>query len=260
MKAEHSYSGANGQVEWNGISLSDLDAFKAVLCGQVMSRIDDAEMMESLERDLMALAQTDFDVAQIKTLLESEQPEERDWAIGEAIAECLLESQCSAVWPWNGARDKKTPLASLPGADLVGLICENGTYRLLFGEVKTSTDANCPPNVMYGRSGMIHQIDELATKLNELLQVIKWLYARCKGLPYENEFLAAMQVFVSSGLKDIRLYGVLVRDTSPAEKDLSGRGATIAKSLAAPTTLKLHAYYLPCKISELPALMKGGDE
>ena len=43
-------------------------------------------------------------------------------------------------WPWNTVRNRRTPRASLPGADLVGFYRENDTVLLLFGEVKTSSD------------------------------------------------------------------------------------------------------------------------
>ena len=62
-------------------------------------------------------------------------------------------------------RDKRTPKASLPGADLVDFVSHNGETRLVLGEVKCSSDRNTPPNVMIGRHGMTKQLETLATDI-----------------------------------------------------------------------------------------------
>lgn len=69
-----------------------------------------------------------------------------------------------AVWPWNENRDRKTPKASLPGADIVGFLGSGPDTVFLFGEVKTSSDKDNPPGVMAGRGGLAHQIDSLASR------------------------------------------------------------------------------------------------
>ena len=149
-------------------------------------------------------------------------------------------------------RDKRTPKASLPGADLVGFETIGDQTRLALGEVKTSTDANSPPNVMNGRSGMTHQIDNLATNLTLINQLLKVVVATLQRNSYENSFNAAITLFLDSGNKAIALFGVLIRDTEPNEQDLRSRGETLAGTLGNPTTCHLVAIYLPCAISELP--------
>ena len=49
-------------------------------------------------------------------------------------------------------RDRRTPRASLRGADLIGFHCENEALFLLLGEVRTSSEKNTPPRVMRGDS------------------------------------------------------------------------------------------------------------
>ncbi len=47
------------------------------------------------------------------------QPAILAWQVGEALAETLHEEEVNAFWPWNSARDRKTPQANLLGADLL---------------------------------------------------------------------------------------------------------------------------------------------
>lgn len=155
-------------------------------------------------------------------------------------------------------RDKRHPHASLPGADLVGFRVADGEVQLALGEVKTSTDTNTPPNVMNGRSGMVHQIDNLASNLSLICQLLKWLLPRCKGTEHEASFNEAVSLFLNSGNKAIALFGVLIRDTEPSELDLRARGQHIAGNLQDPATCYLIAIYLPFPISDLPVHVAGG--
>lgn len=155
-------------------------------------------------------------------------------------------------------RDKRTPKASLPGADLIGFEVRNSITRLALGEVKTSSDLHTPPNVMSGRSGMTHQIDALANNLGIINQILKWLLPRCKGTSNQIHFNAAVKMFLESGNKAIALFGILIRDTQPNELDLKARGKYFGEKLNKPTTCQLHAIYLPCLIKELPRMISTG--
>lgn len=252
------YEAQDGQVSWRGISMADSDEFGAFMVNEVASRLNDKEGRNEFEAHLRGLANTGFARESLNEILEAEVPEERDWAVGEAIAEAYLGRENQINWPWNMERDKRTPKASLPGADLVGFETIGDQTRLALGEVKTSTDTNTPPNVMNGRSGMTHQIDNLATNLSLINQLLKWLLPRCKGTQYEDSFNAAITLFLDSGNKTIALFGVLIRDTQPNDLDLRPRGEMLAGTLNNPTTCHLVAIYLPCSISELPARTVGG--
>jgi len=145
------YEGAQGQVNWRGLQPEADDAFDAFLCSEVEARLHDTEGADDFEVHLRGLANTGFARDSLGAILASEVPEERDWAIGEAMAEAHLKQAHNVVWPWNMERDKRTPKASLPGADLVGFKVDGDVIRLALGEVKTSSDKNTPPNVMSGR-------------------------------------------------------------------------------------------------------------
>jgi len=252
------YETRAGQITWRGASMTAGKEFNTFISNDVASRLNDEEGQREFEAHLRGLANTGFARDSLDEILASNTPEERDWAVGEAMAEAYLSREHAVTWPWNMERDKRTPKASLPGADLVGFETIEGETRLVLGEVKTSTDANSPPNVMNGRSGMAHQIDNLATNLTLINQLLKWLLPRCKGTAHETSFNAAVGLFLNSGNKAIALFGVLIRDTNPNEQDLRPRGQSLAKNIQSPTTCHLVALYLPCVIADLPRLVVGG--
>ena len=257
MNTTH-YHKKDRQVSWCGVSMADVDEFKSFMTNDVASRLYDEEGTITFETHMRGLANTGFASSNLQAILEAEVPEERDWAVGEAIAEAYLGREHQVIWPWNMERDKRTPKASLPGADLIGFESIGAQTRLVLGEVKTSTDADNPPNVMNGRSGMAHQIDNLAGNLSLINTLLKWLLPRCKGTDHETLFNSAVGLFLNSGNKAIALFGVLVRDTQPNENDLQSRGRAIARNLQSPTTCHLVAIYLPCAIIDLPRLVLGG--
>lgn len=234
-----SYESQNGQVSWCGVSMADGNGFNAFMTNDVASRLQDAEGHAEFEAHLRGLANTGFARDSLNAILAAEVPEERDWAVGEAMAEAYLNREHEITWPWNMERDKRNPNASLPGADLVGFEIDDENARLALGEVKTSADLNTPPGVMNGRSGMTHQIDNLANNLSLICQLLKWLLPRCKGTEHEASFNTAIGLFLDSGNKAISLFGVLIRDTQPNKLDLQTRGQTLSRALQAPTTCRL---------------------
>ncbi|ESQ08136.1 MAG TPA: hypothetical protein DDY14_03805 [Chromatiaceae bacterium] len=252
------YEGAQGQVGWRGLQSEADDAFNAFLCSEVEARLHDTEGADDFEAHLRGLANTGFKRDSLGAILAAEVPEERGWAIGEAMAEAHLQQAHNVVWPWNMERDKRTPKASLPGADLVGFQVEGDVVRLALGEVKTSSDKNTPPNAMSGRSGMKHQLDELAHNLTLIGQLLKWLQPRCHSTEHEASFDSAVGLLLESGNRAVALFGVLIRDIQPDELDLSARAKTLAGSLQEPTRYQLIALYLPCTIADLPVRMSGG--
>ena len=252
------YEGTQGQVDWRGLQSAADDAFDAFLCSEVEARLHDREGAEDFEAHLRGLANTGFARDSLGAILAAQVPEERDWAIGEAMAEAHLQQAHDVVWPWNMDRDKRTPKASLPGADLVGFQVEDDLVRLALGEVKTSSDKKTPPNVMSGRSGMTHQLEGLADDLTLTWQLLKWLEPRCRGPEHHRLFDAAVGLLLESGNRAVALFGVLIRDIQPDELDLSARAKTLAGTLQNPTRCQLIALYLPCTVADLPTRMSGG--
>ena len=160
---------------------------------------------------------------------------------------------------WNTVRDRRTPRASLPGADLVGFCRLDGAVWLTFGEVKTSSEVQAPPNVMSGSSGMRWQLEGSAKRLDIQRTLLQWLHTRCSHEPHRSMYEEAVRRFLESQGKRLLIVGVLIRDTEPDEADLQGRGKTLASTLPAPTRVELFAWYLPVPIAQWPALLREGS-
>lgn len=252
------YSNACDATSWKGVRFADGSEFGAFMANEVASRLHDEAGKADFTSHLNSLASTGFAQDSLQAILEAEHPEERDWAVGEAIAEAWLSREHDVVWPWNTERDKRTPQASLPGADLVGFLTQGNETRLVLGEVKSSSDSNTPPNVMTGRGGMTRQLENLATDIGLLHTLIRWLHPRCRGNSAEPYFNAAIGLLLQSGNKAMTLFGVLVRDTQPDERDLRGRGQYLGELIKAPASCHLLALYLPCPISSLPDHVQAG--
>lgn len=183
------------------------------------------------------------------------------WEVGEALAACILAADPTrgVRWPWNSARDRRSPRASLPGPDLVGLCFENDTAVLLFGEVKTSSDPSTPPNVMQGKRGMAAQLERIATSSEIQLALLSWLLARCRNSPDRDLYEQAIERYLESEGKDVLLVGALLRDTDPSELDLKGTAERLSKRIDSATPVELIALYLPEPIKGWPHLLRGTD-
>jgi hypothetical protein len=254
---KHVYDNTQDVIHWQGIQFDNCDEFKAFMRKDVASRLHDEAGKADFTSHLNSLASTGFAQESLQAILQAEQPEEHGWAVGEAIAEAWLSREHGVVWPWNMERDKRTPKASLPGADLIGFITKGAEIRLLLGEVKSSSENKAPPQVMSKQEGMARQLESLATDKTLLNTLIRWLQPRCHGNPiYQPFFDSAFMLLLQSGNKAVAFFGVLVRDTRPDELDLSSRAQHLSSIIKPPANCNLFALYLPCSISSLPKLVK----
>lgn len=253
------YSGVRGNALWCGRVVVDEDYFKSYVASRVRARVEDDDTHDPFEAELRGMATTGMQTNFVERLLRAV-PDEKSWAVGEALAECVLadDDTREICWPWNLVRDRRTPRASLPGADLVGFCKEGESVLLLFGEVKTSSDTGTPPNVMNGSGGMVWQLEEEATRLDIQHALLKWLRSRCDAPKHRELYRAAVRRYVQSVGKEILLVGILLRDTKPNELDLTARAKALAAKLSTPTRIEITAWYLPVPIKDWPALLHGG--
>ncbi len=259
LAPEMRYSGSKASAQWRGQVVADKDRFRAYVADRVKSRAEDDEAQDSFAAELRGMATTGMATDFVEKLLRAV-PEEQAWAVGEALAECVLadDENREVCWPWNLVRDRRTPRASLPGADLVGFCKEGESVLLLFGEVKTSSDTGTPPGVMNGSGGMAWQLEEEATRLDIQHALLKWLRSRCNAPQHRELYQAAVQRYVQSVGKEILLVGILLRDTEPNELDVTARAKALAAKLGSPTRIEITAWYLPVPIKDWPALLQGG--
>ena len=136
------YNADRGQVVARGIEI-DSTLLHGKLKEVVQALIDDVSGQEDIEQILAGLADTGFKKEALESILTNSTVAPA-WRIGEAIAEAFTSMEHNCKFPWPSGRDLKNPKASPAGVDLVGFqqINSDGTatYRLAFGEVKTSKD------------------------------------------------------------------------------------------------------------------------
>ncbi|MGH8233012.1 MAG: hypothetical protein ACREPU_02280 [Rhodanobacteraceae bacterium] len=251
------YKGSHLSASWVGCASTDCEGFTSYLRSVVKNRVEDADT--AFEAELRGMATTGMVTDFVEEFLRAV-PDDKSWAVGEALAECVLadDDDREVCWPWNLVRDRRTPRASLPGADLVGFCKEGESVLLLFGEVKTSSDAGAPPGVMNGSGGMAWQLEGQATRLDIQHALLKWLRSRCVVPQHRELYRAAVTRYLQSLGKEILLVGILLRDTAPNERDIKARAKYLATKLGSPTRIEITAWYLPVPIKHWPTLLHGG--
>lgn len=221
-------------------STADLDS---ALDQHVAGLVFDYEGRADIESILSGLAETEFAQEGLQQVL-SDPDEVEDWRVGEAIAEAYLSDHRTCCFPWPDGRDERKSGSNLPGADLVGFRTDAVGYALTFGEVKTSSAAHYPPNVMYGRTGLKQQLEDLRDQVKIRDDLLKYLCYRAKVAPWRRQLAAASRRYLQNK-SDVYLYGVLVRDVYPNEDDLRGRVAKLRTGCPNGMNIELLALYLP---------------
>lgn len=230
-----------------GFSYSE-DELKTALLGKVQEVVFDTLGQKQIQN---ILAETGFSKDDIEKNLTPFTNTPENWRVGEGIAECYLSEHRQCFFPWPDSRDERKINSSLPGADLVGFQNIAGDIYFAYGEVKTSTENKYPPGVMTGRSGLQSQIEDLKDNDTTKRTLMNYLALRCKGQNWENDFKSAAKNFLRCS-KNIRIFGVLIRDVQPDKKDLENRIKHLAKNQYSETNIEIFALYLPSQsISQL---------
>jgi len=236
------YDATAPPVVARGYELTTPDLDQA-LVGDVGDLLEDVGGREELEDLWTSLTNTKFAQQNVQRALQSSHPVE-DWRVGEVLAEGWLMTHQSCSFPWPFGRDLRNPSASPAGADLVGF--HHGAaagVRFAFGEVKTSGEAKYPPLVVTSRTGLAKQIEGLRDLESKKDPLVRYLGFRCQGQPWEPDYrVAATKYFTDS--TDLALFGVLVRDVAPDQRDLAARSGSLATACPAKTQIMLFALYL----------------
>lgn len=195
-------------------------------------------------RDLLeGSANTEFEQQRLAEILEAD-PSLENWRVGEAFAEAYLVDERNCEFPWPGGRDLKSPSASPAGCDLVGFQKDDTSARMAFGEAKTSDQEQTPPSVVYGRHGLTGQLENLRDSTETKDHLVKYLGFHASGKIWLDTYKAAAKRFLANP-EDVSLFGVLVRDIAPNEKDLRGRASALSSTCPASTSIELRALYFP---------------
>ena len=252
--SEFSYQGSNGNHQYYGALLDDA-SLREYLVARVRGRFQDTVGQRILENDFSDIATTEFEQARLSEIFRTT-PAVDDWRVGECLAECFLEDNHSAIFPYPTSRDSRNPNSSPAGADLVGISMLDDNPVFIFGEVKCSTDTNTPPNVMYGKSGMVKQLEGIRDDKSISDALARWLLHKVVSLPDDQADLkdkvrGALQKYLRG---EKRMIGVLIRDISPNEADLRARFEFLVNGIDGGDTILLTALYLPFEIKDLANL------
>lgn len=244
-------------ISWSG---KELDT---ALAGSVSEVVFDETGKADIAALLSGLAETDFAKKELENILTDPLPPE-NWRVGEALAECYLVQRQNCFFPWPDGRDERKTGSSLPGADLVGLLKEEGEDFFAFGEVKTSAEKEYPPGAMYGRTGLKQQLEDLKDSGKIKDDLVKYLGYRAVNATWKKQYQGAASKFLQDK-NSIRVFGVLIRDVAPHEDDLRVRVGKLGEDIQGDMKIELLALYLPAEsIASLSSAVmthkKGGAE
>jgi len=226
------------------------DNFKKYLNNRVSKRFYDIENTKELVKEAKdSLPETGFDEEKLIEIFKS-QREPKNWLIGETLAECLLEDNSICRFHYDYSRDAKNPNTNQTGADLVGFSDVNEETYFTFGEVKTSSDKNSPPKVLYGRTGMVKQIEDLKDLDKKRKALVRWLWNKAMYIrgQFYSDCKKALRNYIENGNK-IKLIGVLVRDTDVTKRDLHARAKALNNNIPDEMDIELFAIYTNCKMA-----------
>lgn len=236
------YKCINGNcVDYEGHLFLD-GKFEECLQGRVKEKFQDSEWAEMLTEQ--AVESTGFSEENFTDIFVNRE-EESSWRIGELVAESILEDKYDVRFYYNSSRDSKNLRSNLTGADLIGFCNIENDVCFLFGEVKTSNDLDTPPNVLYGKTGMIYQLESLINDKNKRHDLVKWVWGKAiliKGR-FKEECAKALGTYIGSNHCKLQLVGVLVRDTQPNERDLKARARALRNNIPANMKVKLISLY-----------------
>ncbi|MBD0331825.1 MAG: hypothetical protein ICV66_04160 [Chitinophagaceae bacterium] len=248
---------------YQGIEVSQKDV-KAYFPNEVKEKLNDFEgTNELVETFSTSIPLTGFDINVILLDVFSLDVPATEWRIGETFSEVYLEKEKGARFYWSEIKDQRNINSNKTGADLVGFIDMNGETVFLFGEVKTSNDPNRPPQVLYGKSGMIKQLEDLASDRKKVCALIRYLGTKAIMYrttdPFRLDYEKALNTFISN-MDKFHLFGVLVRDNDPDERDLKQRYKSLKAKINKVTGLQLLALYIPIVQSRWQSIVNGTNE
>lgn len=209
----------------------------------VAAMLFDDEGNHNINTILSEIVDSQFQEDRLKEILAPPDNIE-SWKVGESIARAWLTNHRCCCFPWPAERDQRKHGSSLPGADLVGLYGDSDSDCFAFGEVKTSSDTNCPPRIVCGSKGLKQQLKDLRDCVSIRNHLVKYLYHRAKDSTWIERLQRAMKRYMENP-SDVRLFGFLVRDVPPNKNDLRACTESLSQHCPDEMTIEVIALYLP---------------
>jgi len=248
------YQQKRGQTNLEGWGFDSGAECKTYLAERVRAKLQQSDSTTVLQEYLVEMADTGFDTSVLRKQVETP-PIAKDWEVGEAFAEVILEDNFEASFPWPTSWDKRTPKASLPGPDMPGFH-KKVSPRFLFGEVKSSSEAKSPPQVASsGNDCLCNQVKRLLTSHAHRQQLIGWLLVRAQDSSrWKPIFDEALKRYADG---EACICGVLVRGgLEPTSDDLAPVQNALTASVGTFDVMLL-AFYLPFDKSKWVSLVYG---
>lgn len=238
----------------------DEDYIKDTFPNEVKTRLLDSEGTDELVNGL-SKAEFGSDFLYNILSLDDSFEEHPDWRIGEAFAELVLEEDYGVRFHYNELRDARNPRGNKTGADIVGFVEMEGKTVFVFGEVKSSNDTRRPPQVLYGKTGLINQLEGLIEKPTKRGELIRYLGFKVidkdDTSPFREDFISALRAYKEDS-SSFFLFGVLIRDVDPEERDLRARYLGLVGNIEQSTGLNLSALYLPFSMESWNEILNNG--
>jgi hypothetical protein len=205
----------DSHVQVTGFIASSEQECRNYFTNRVSSKLAESDGAEELRQHLIEMETTGFELNGLLEQIEGS-PAAKDWEIGEAFAEVVLEDEHEVMFPCPTGFDKRARKASLPGPDLVGLQ-RHSAPRFVFGQVKSSSESRVPPQVVNSTDDCLkNQMFQLRHSKADRQQLISWLLVRLRDTEWETAFNEALQRY-SEG--DLWLVGVLVSGGRESNKN-----------------------------------------
>ena len=249
-----------------GYAWRDAESCREYLGRRVASRLKAGDSSEFLRKYLERMPDTGFSLTHLQIEAAQSKPP-RDWEVGEAFAESVLEDYFDCLFPWPTSRDQREKEGCATGPDLPGYhLPDAKSARFAFGEVKSSSHEISPPAVISGVDGkagretLVGQLRRLLTEPERRQNLIAWLgFRETLDANGKSRFDAAFRRYGKRG--ECLIAGCLVSGQRPEnETDL----ANVHDALEAEVCeheLWLFAFYLPFGKADWPSLVaaQGGQ-
>ncbi len=252
------------QIRSHGYAWRDGDTCRAYLRGRVAGRLREGDGAEFLRNYIARMPDTGFSLKHLRAeAIQSKPP--RDWEVGEAFAEAVLEDHFDCLFPWPTARDQREKEGHATGPDLPGYhLPDKGPERFTFGEVKSSEQKKSPPTVVSGidakagNATLVGQLRRLLTEPTRRQNLIAWLgFREARDTTGTLRFDSALRRYRKTG--DCLVVGCLVSGIRPeSEVDLVAAQAML-HGIVSEGELWLLAFYLPFDKAEWPSLVAAKE-
>jgi len=248
-----------------GYSWPDVDSCRKYFGQRVTGRLKQGDGSEFLRSYLERMPDTGFSLTRLRIEAVQNKPP-RDWEVGEAFAESVLEDYFDCLFPWPTSRDQREKEGHATGPDLPGYhVPVAKPARFAFGEVKSSSQKASPPAVVSGVDGkggketLVGQLRRLLTEPARRQTLIAWLgFRETREAEGSTRFDSAFKWYGESG--ECLIAGCLVSGKRAVSKaDLADAHSALEANLCG-HELWLFAFYLPFEKVDWPSLISQKGE